>query len=108
MRKRPPDLPSDLTGGTASAMYHTVPSTYSISEAQAKFPALVKEAVEKTVTITRRNAVVGYLISPERMEGILETLEILSNPEAMRAIEAGETGRATYLSLEALDEADKG
>lgn len=83
-------------------------STYSISEAQAKFPALVKEAAEKTITITRRDAVVGYLISPERMEGILETLEILSNPEAMRAIEAGETGRTTYLPLEALDEADEG
>lgn len=83
-------------------------STYSISEAQAKFPALVKEAAEHTVTITRRDAVVGYLLSPERMEGILETLEILSNPEAMRAIEAGEAGRTTYLSLDELEQTDAG
>lgn len=58
-------------------------NTYSISEAQARFPAVVKEAADSPIAITRRDHVVGYLISTERMEAILETLEILANPQGM-------------------------
>jgi PHD/YefM family antitoxin component YafN of YafNO toxin-antitoxin module len=81
--------------------------TYSISEAQARFPAVVKEAADAPIAITRRDHVVGYLISTERMEAILETLEILANPEAMRAIESAESGRTKYRSLAELEVADK-
>lgn len=83
-------------------------STYSIREAQAKFPAVVREAEGHAVAITRRDKVVGYLVSPERMEAMLETMEILANPGAMDAINAAEKGITNYLPLESLDEEDPG
>ena len=61
-------------------------STYSITGAQARLPALVKEAADNPVAITRHDRVVGYLLSPERMEGLLETLELLANPRAMKQL----------------------
>lgn len=78
-------------------------TTYSITQAQAKFPAVVREASERTVAITRRDKVVGYLLSPERFEAMLETMEILANPEAMKAIRDSESGRTKYVPLSALD-----
>ena len=79
-------------------------TTYSITEAQAKFPALVREAAEHQVVITRRDKVVGYLLSPERFEAILETMEILANPEAMKAIRDAEEGKTKYHPISILDE----
>jgi prevent-host-death family protein len=79
-------------------------TTYSITEAQAKFPALVREAAEHPVVITRRDKVVGYLLSPERFEAILETMEILANPEAMKAIRDAEEGKTKYHPISILDE----
>ncbi len=79
-------------------------STYSITEAQSKFPALMREAEGGAVAITRRDRIVGYVVSTERMEGILETLEILANPKAMKAISMAESGKATYFPVSVLDE----
>jgi PHD/YefM family antitoxin component YafN of YafNO toxin-antitoxin module len=81
-----------------------VKTTYSITEAQAKFPAVVREAQENPVVITRRDKVVGYLLSPERMEGILETLEILANPAAMKELRRARQGRGRYRPVTDLDE----
>jgi len=79
-------------------------STYSITEAQANFPALVRESQDQPITITRRDEVVGYLLSPERMEAIIESMEILANPKAMRAIRDYEKGRTPFHPLASLDE----
>ena len=79
-------------------------TTYSITEAQAKFPSVVREAAEHPVVITRRDKVVGYLLSPERFEAILETMEILANPEAMKAIRDVEEGKTKYHPISILDE----
>ncbi|MFZ4484495.1 MAG: type II toxin-antitoxin system Phd/YefM family antitoxin [Chthoniobacterales bacterium] len=81
-------------------------TTYSVTEAQAKFPAIVREAAEQPVIITRRDKVVGYLLSPERFEAMLETMEILANPEAMKAIRDAEEGRTKYHPLSVLDAPD--
>ncbi len=78
-------------------------TTYSITEAQAKFPRLVREAADQPVVITRHDEVVGYLLSPERMEGLLETVEILANPTAMKEIRRARKGQGRYRGLAALD-----
>lgn len=83
-------------------------TTYSITEAQAKFPAVVREAAEQPIVITRRDKVVGYLLSPERFEAMLETMEILANPEAMKAIRDYEAGHTKFYPLSVLDEVDEG
>ena len=79
-------------------------TTYSITEAQANFPAVVREAAEQPIVITRRDKVVGYLLSPERFGAILETMEILANPEAMKAIRDYEAGKTKFHPLSVLDE----
>ena len=80
-------------------------TTYTITEAQARLPRMVRETADGTAfAITRHGETQAYLISRERMEGILETLEIMSNPEALKAIRAAQAGKARIHPLEALDE----
>jgi prevent-host-death family protein len=80
-----------------------MPSTYSVTEAQAGLPSILREAEDKTVTITRRERVVGYILSPERYEAILETIELLANPEAMEAVRQYRAGRLRMRPASVLD-----
>ncbi len=68
-------------------MYHSMNSTYSVTKAQSALPRLLKDAAKSgTIAITRHDETVAYLVSRERMEAIVETLDILGNPEAFRVI----------------------
>lgn len=80
-------------------------TTYTITEAQAKLPKLVRETADGTIySITRHGETEAYLISRDRMMSILETLEIMANPKAMKAIRAHRSGKMKFLPVEALDE----
>ena len=80
-------------------------STYSVTEAQSQLPGLIKKAEEgEPVRIRRRDKTVALLVSRERMEAIVETMEVLANPTAMKAIADHRAGRAKFLPLSALDE----
>ncbi len=79
-------------------------STYSITRAQANLPRIVRESSLGLIALTRHDTPVAYIVSKERMEGILETLEILSNPEAVKALRAAKSGKTKYHSLNSLDE----
>ncbi len=78
--------------------------TYSVTEAQAGLPAILREAEEQPVIITRRDKAVGYLLSPERFEAIMETMEIMANPLAMQAIRDHKSGKTKFMPLDVLDE----
>ena len=54
-------------------------STVTITEAQARFPALVRQA-QKTgsVMVVRHGRPAAFILSPAQMEGILETMEIIA------------------------------
>jgi prevent-host-death family protein len=78
---------------------------YSVEEAQMSLPRILREAEEQTVVITQRGKAVGYLLSPERFEAMLETMEIMANPEAMDAIRNYKAGKTKFLPLDSLDEA---
>ena len=80
-------------------------STYSVSEAQAQLPALLKKAQSDLIAIAKRDETVAYLISAERMEAIAETLEIMADPKAMRAIGRARQGQGKYYPVTILDEA---
>ncbi len=83
-------------------------STYSVTQAQTNLPRLIKEAADAgSIAITRHDKTVAYLISRERMDSILETLEVLGNPAAMKAIRYYEKGKTKFLPLSAMD-GDKG
>ncbi len=79
-------------------------STYSISEAQAKLPSLLRDPRATFVPITRHNETVGYLLSKQRMDAIVETLELLADPKAMKALQKARTGKTRYKSLDDLGE----
>ena len=82
-----------------------VKTTYSISRAQSNLPRVVRESADGgAIAITRHDETVAYVVSKARMEAIVETMEILANPQAMSALRDYEKGKAAFLPLEALDD----
>jgi hypothetical protein len=79
-----------------------VKTTFDIEEAQTKLPQLVRS--KKTVSLRRNDRTVAFIVPRERMEALLETMEILTNPKAVRAIRRDRSGKGRYLPLSALDE----
>lgn len=80
-----------------------MPASYTIKTAQQKFSAVVDEAADHPVTITKQGRAVAVLISMDRMEAIAETMELLADPDAMSAIHKHRSGEANYNDLSALD-----
>lgn len=79
-------------------------STYSVTQAQAQLPRLLKDAeAGKSIAITRRDETVAYLLSRDQMEAIAETLDLLGDARAMAAIRDYEKGRTKFSPLSALD-----
>jgi prevent-host-death family protein len=72
-------------------------STVSVSEGQARFPAIVKIAeMGGVVTVTRHDEPVACIMGFERMTAVAETLEIMANPSAMRAIREHREGETKF------------
>ena len=66
--------------------------TLPISEVKTRLPELVKgvEDRDDEVVITRNGRPAAVLVSLDQYEGLRETLEILSDPEAMAQIRRSE------------------
>ncbi len=80
-------------------------STVTISELQAQAPKCVRRAEQQgAITIARHGRAVAFLVSRDRMEAIIETLEIMGNPRAMKAIRNYEAGKAKMKDVSCLDE----
>jgi prevent-host-death family protein len=72
-------------------------STVSVSEGQARFPAMVKSAEKGgVITVTRHNQPVAYVLGSDRMTAVAETLEIMANPSAMEAIREHRAGKTRF------------
>lgn len=84
-------------------------NTYSVTEAQAQLPRLIKEAEKRAeaIPIRRHDDVVAYLVSRARMEAMVESLEILGNRAAMRAIKEHRAGKTKFAPLSALDDGEE-
>lgn len=79
-------------------------STYSVTDAQTQLPRLIRQAEKgEPVRIRRRNETVAYLVSRERMEAIVETIELLANPDAMKAVADHRSGKIKLLPLSIFD-----
>ncbi len=79
-------------------------NTYNVAHAQASFTRLLREAEQHPVAISRHDETVAYILSASRMEAIIETLEIMGNPKAMKAIREHQAGKTSFVPLSALDE----
>ena len=80
-------------------------TTVSVSKARAQLPSLLKKvAAGNLIAICKDDDAFAYIVSNDRWEAILETMEILANPKAMRAIRDAEAGRTKYKDVSCLDE----
>ena len=66
-------------------------TTIPLSDARARLSELVDEAVRthERVDITRNGRRAAVLLSADDFDSLMETLDILCDPEAMRDIEEG-------------------
>ena len=80
-------------------------SAYTIKEAQKNLSAVIRQAERGSLaTITRHHKPVVHIISAELLSAIAETMEILADPAAMKAIRDAESGKAkTYPASALLD-----
>jgi PHD/YefM family antitoxin component YafN of YafNO toxin-antitoxin module len=83
-----------LTGILGEGISFMVKSTYTMKEAQRNLAAMVRAAEHgRLATITRHQKAVAYVLSPDRLSELLETMEILADRQAMRAIRDAEAGK---------------
>jgi PHD/YefM family antitoxin component YafN of YafNO toxin-antitoxin module len=79
--------------------------TMEIAKAKRDLPKVVRGLKKSgSLAISNRGRTVAYLISRDRVEAMLETMEIMGNPKAMKAIAAARAGKLKYKPVEALDE----
>ncbi len=72
-------------------------NTYTIAKGQSDFPALVRTAQRGGVAvITQQDEAVAYLVSREKWEGVLETMELLANPNFRRQLKRLRAGKVKY------------
>ena len=69
-------------------------STVSISELQDQAPQVIKRAEKNgSVAVCRHGRTVAFVVSRERMEAILETLETVADKNMMKSIRDFESGK---------------
>jgi hypothetical protein len=76
-------------------------STYTISQAQARLPSLIKE---DSFAISVHGEVKGFFLSKQRLEAMLESIELLENPDFTAALKAHRSGKSRTYTVEELDE----
>jgi prevent-host-death family protein len=80
-------------------------STVSISEGKNNFPALIRAAESgRVVTVTRHAAPVACVMGYERMAAVAETLELMANPELVKAINDHKAARTVFGKLDDIPE----
>jgi PHD/YefM family antitoxin component YafN of YafNO toxin-antitoxin module len=78
----------------------TKDSIVNVTEAQANLPKLIRR---DSFTIARHGKVVGVFLSRERIEALIESMELLGNPEFNAALREHLAGRGKTYTVEELD-----
>ncbi len=77
-------------------------STVNVTEAQANLSRLIRR---ESFAISRRGKVVGVFLSRDRVEALVESMELLSKPEFHAALKELESGRMRTYTVAELDAA---
>ncbi len=77
-------------------------SIVNVTEAKAALHKLVKK---DSFAISRHGKIVGLYLSKDRIEALLEALELLSKPEFANALIDYESGRMKFHRMANLDKA---
>jgi len=61
-----------------------------VTKAKKELLGIIKQMAEddSTVTVTKNGVAVGVLMTPDRYEGLMETIEILGDPKTLKALAA--------------------
>jgi PHD/YefM family antitoxin component YafN of YafNO toxin-antitoxin module len=78
----------------------TSDSIVNVTEAQAKLNKLIDT---DSFAISRHGKIVGIYLSKDRIEALIETMELLGNPEFSQALKAYESGRMKFYGIADLD-----
>lgn len=66
-------------------------TTVTAAKAKTQFSRLLRQVEEgETIATSRRDETVAFLIPRARLEALIETMEVLGNPAAIRQHEAGQ------------------
>jgi PHD/YefM family antitoxin component YafN of YafNO toxin-antitoxin module len=84
---------SNLAGVVNRATYPTV----TVLKAQKCLPKLCRD--KKALLITTHNQPISVLLPIEDFEALMETMDLLGNPKAMRAVRAAKAGKLKYRKL---------
>ena len=77
-------------------------STYNMREAQASLPKLCRSG--RRFVISNRNRPVVVALPVDDFEALMETLDVLGDPAAMKAVKSARAGQTKYRSLNLADE----
>lgn len=79
-----------------------MPSTYNMREAQASLPKLCRSG--RRFVISNRNRPVVVAMPVDDFEALMETLDALADPAAMKAVQSARAGKTKYRPLDLADE----
>ena len=71
-----------------------------MSQAQANLPKLIRQ---DSFAIARHGKVVGVFLSKDRIEALVESMELLSHPHFIQALKAHKAGRGKPYDVAELD-----
>jgi PHD/YefM family antitoxin component YafN of YafNO toxin-antitoxin module len=77
-------------------------SIVNVTEAQARLSKLIDKDM---FAISRHGKIVGVYLSRDRIEALVESMELLSNPEFAKALKEYESGRTKFHETRELDKA---
>jgi prevent-host-death family protein len=83
--------------------------TTSLADAKNRLSELIAtvEGTWERILITKNGKPAAVLIAPDDLESLLETLDVLSDPETMAAIEESRDPNARWYTLEEVEAAMK-
>ena len=63
-----------------------------VTTVKKNFLNIIKDMTDEdsTITVTKNGVAVGVMITPDRYIGLLETIEILSDPAILKALDESE------------------
>jgi PHD/YefM family antitoxin component YafN of YafNO toxin-antitoxin module len=76
--------------------------TYTVAQAQAQLPKLCRSG--RRFVIARRDRPVYVAVPLDEFDALLETMELLANPAAMKTLRAARAGKLAYKELDLDDE----
>ncbi len=80
----------------------TSDSIVNVTEAQARLNKLINK---DSFAISRHGKIVGIYLSKDRIEALIETMELLGDPEFSKALKDYESGRMKFHDTAELDKA---